>query len=81
MLAGKYSLLKRRKRLALNDLELSLNSSGIESTDSYTEKIMFQTILVNIKNIAANSTPKGLPLNKAMKKDTAAGKNPSMGTD
>jgi hypothetical protein len=63
------------------DCAVSNNSTGIESTDSYTANIMFHTILVNMRNIAAISTPIGLPLNRVIKKAIAAGKNPSIGTD
>jgi hypothetical protein len=34
-----------------------------------------------MRNIAAISTPIGLPLNRVIKKAIAAGKNPSIGTD
>ena len=37
-------------------------------------------MLVNIRNIAANSIPIGLPLNMAIKNAMAAGKKPSIGT-
>jgi hypothetical protein len=42
---------------------------------------MFHAMLVNIRKIAANSTPIALPLNNAMKSEIAAGKNPSIGID
>jgi hypothetical protein len=41
---------------------------------------MFHAMLVKIRKIAATSTP-GLPGIMPIKKRTAAGKNPSIGTD
>jgi hypothetical protein len=81
MLAGRYSRLNRSNGFALHALLVSINSGGIESTDSYTANIIFHTILVKIRNRAANSTPIELPLNKVMKNAIAAGKKPSIGTD
>ena len=79
--AGSDSLRKRSQPLAPKASSASRESSGMVRMDSNTPSARFQAWLVKIRNTAAISTPSRLPCASATKKYTAAGKNPTTGTD